>query len=332
MALEGWDKDVSPYHAGEAELHARLGRKDRQEEMGRRIHRPFMPDQHRIFFQQLPFIVAGSVDAAGAPWASILSGCPGFVSTPDARTLSINAVPVPGDPIAEAFHAGSPVSFVGIDLTTRRRNRVNGVVRSRKGQETIVDVVQSFGNCPQYIHTRDMEFTRDPGTPQDAEVETFGSLGGRAEEIIRAADTLFVASHNPDDDKRTNGGVDVNHRGGRPGFVKVDGNTLTVPDFRGNFSFNTLGNFVVNPKAGLLFIDFATGDLVQLTGTVELLWDKTREIEAFAGAERAWRFNLLQGQHLISASPLRFMGGEPAPQTQATGDWTALNSSPLKPS
>ncbi|WP_366524031.1 pyridoxamine 5'-phosphate oxidase family protein [uncultured Tateyamaria sp.] len=105
----------------------------------------------------------------------------------------------------------------------------------------------------------------------------------------------------------------MNHRGGNAGFVKIDGNTLTVPDFSGNFAFNTLGNFLVNPKAGLLFIDFASGDLVQLTGTVELLWDITPKIAPVEGAQRAWRFHLTKGHRLVGASPPGVTDGEASP-------------------
>ena len=322
MELGGWDKEESPYHAGEQELHARLGREAQQERMGRRVFRPFMPDQHRTFFAQLPFFVAGSVDNTGAPWASILFGKPGFVSSPDDRSLAIDATAIPHDPFGANANQDAPVSFVGIELPTRRRNRVNGVVRGRSEGQFMIDVVQSFGNCPQYIHTREMAFVRDPAEAAPEAVERFTSLTEETRRIISKADTLFVASHNPKDDPRINGGVDVNHRGGNPGFIKIDGDTLTVPDFIGNFAFNTLGNFVVNPKAGLLFIDFDTGDIVQLTGSVELLWDPDPETRAFRGAERAWRFQLEHGHRLVAASPLRFEDGEASPNARLTGSWT----------
>ncbi len=321
MSLEVWPHPVSPYHAGERELHARLGREDRQDMLGRRMHRAFMPDQHRTFFASLPFIVAGSVDGRGWPWASVLFGAPGFVSSPDDRTLALAAHPLPGDPFVANAVPGAPISLVGIELPTRRRNRVNGIVGHPDGEAVTVDVVQSYGNCPKYIHARDVSFKDDPSPPRTLEVEQVDAIDGLTRDIIARSDTFFVASHNPDADPRTNGGVDVNHRGGKPGFVRIEGNTLTVPDFQGNFAFNTLGNFLVNPKAGLLFIDFATGDLVQLAGRVELLWEPTPEVEAFGGAERAWRFHLDQGHRLIGAAPLRWMDGAPSPHVQATGHW-----------
>lgn len=318
---KGWGKEISPYHQGEVELHTRLGRAERQEAMARLIHRPFMVDQHREFFAQLPFVIAGSIDADAAPWASILFGAPGFLSTTDDTTFKIDTPVLKGDPFAENAKAGLPVSFVGIELQTRRRNRLNSIVRKAEGNQVITDVVQSYGNCPQYIHTRGMAFTRNPAQPFEPGYETFQEFDAAALDIITRADTFFVASHNPVDDPLTNGGVDVNHRGGNPGFVKIEGNTLTIPDFRGNFAFNTLGNFVLNPKAGLVFIDFVSGDILQLTGTVELLWDMTPEISEFVGAERAWRFHLSHGHRLAGASPLGFVDGEASPRTLQTGHW-----------
>lgn len=40
--------------------------------------------------------------------------------------------------------------MLGMELATRRRNRVNGVMRPT-GDAFVIDVPQSFGNCPQYI-------------------------------------------------------------------------------------------------------------------------------------------------------------------------------------
>lgn len=319
--ISGWDKVTSPFHRGEQELHERLGIKDRMDSMSRRIHRPFMVDQHQEFYAQLPFFIAGSVDANGGPWASILFGEPGFITTPTDRKLLINARPISGDPLAENAVSDSPVSFLGIELSTRRRNRLNGVVATQSDNALAVDIVQSYGNCPQYIQTRSMAFVRDPNEQIEIEAERFETLDNDAVQMIRTADTLFVASHNNEDDIYDTGGVDVNHRGGQPGFVKVEGNTLTIPDYMGNFAFNTLGNFMINPKAGILFVDFETGDLLMLTGTTELLWDMTPELQAFRGAERAWRFTLDHGFRLKNASPLRWTFGEYAPTTLMTGKW-----------
>ncbi len=320
MELTGWERDTSPYHAGEQELHDRLGRKDHQTNMARNIHRPYMPQQHRDFFAQLPLLFAGSVDENGWPWASVLFGQPGFLKSPHDRQFQMDGGRIKGDPFWKNAKTGAPVGFVGIELPTRRRNRLNGVV-SNDSKTLSVDVVQSYGNCPQYIHTRGVSFHRDPMESIAPEREDFTDLPVELATVIMATDTFFVASHNHQDDQRDTGGVDVSHRGGNSGFVKVEGNVLTIPEYIGNFAFNTLGNFLVNPKAGLLFVDFSTGDLVQLTGTVELMWDADDEIKSFKGAERAWRFTLYQGHVLRAAAPMTWEDREASPNALLTGNW-----------
>lgn len=52
------------------------------------------------------------------------------------------------------------------------------------------------------------------------------------------------------------GQPDVSYKGGMPGFVRViDAETLAFPNYDGNGMFKSLGNILVNPKVGLLFID-----------------------------------------------------------------------------
>ncbi len=302
----GWDKPGSPCHPGERELHARLGLEAHQERMSRRFYRSRMPQQHREFFRRLPFLIVGSVDHGGWPWASVIFGKPGFANSPSDQCLEINSMPVTGDPLAENLAVGAPLGLLGIEFPTRRRNRMNGVVSEHDNNSFRISVVQSFGNCPKYIRTRSMGLIHAPINTKPPEVRRFHSIEGDIKHILSHADTFFVASHNDRNDKYINGGVDVSHRGGQPGFIKIDNNTLTIPDYTGNFAFNTLGNFLLNPKAGLLFIDFITGDLLMLTGTTELIWDKTPDVAAMPDAERAWRFTLDHGLKLSGASPLHW--------------------------
>lgn len=53
-----------------------------------------MPDQHRTFFAQLPFILIGALDSNRQPWATVLAGPAGFIRSPDPRTLVIDAHPI----------------------------------------------------------------------------------------------------------------------------------------------------------------------------------------------------------------------------------------------
>jgi predicted pyridoxine 5'-phosphate oxidase superfamily flavin-nucleotide-binding protein len=314
---------ASPFHAGEIALQERAGVRARLAETGGRVIRDFMPEQHRDFFTHLPFLIIGSLDRAGRPWASMLTGIPGFVASPDPKSLRIAARPGPHDPLADNLADGAPLGLLGIELATRRRNRMNGRVSLLDGSGFTVGVDQSFGNCPQYIqarqHSFDAEGAAGTATPQGAR------LDARAAALVRGADTFFIATASPAaGSDRMSEGVDVSHRGGKPGFVRVseaDGATvLTAPDFRGNFYFNTLGNIVSNPRAGLLFVDFASGDLLLLTGSAGIVWDGP-EVAAFAGAQRLLRCRVEEGVLIAGAIPLRFTPPEPAPQLAATGTW-----------
>ncbi|GAA6208661.1 hypothetical protein NBRC116601_19540 [Cognatishimia sp. WU-CL00825] len=313
---------ASPFHKGEQDAQTRAGKRDRMETIGKMAIRDFMPEQHRNFFEQLPFIVIGSVDDQGWPWASILSGGEGSIVSPSDRQLVLNAKPLAADPLSKGIEAGAPIGLLGIELGTRRRNRMNARVARYDNGEIHLDVVQSFGNCPQYIQTRDVNFIR----PARAEItreepDHFRTFDAAAQTLISESDTFFVSSYISRENGARSEGVDVSHRGGRAGFVKVEGNTLTIPDYSGNNFFNTIGNFLMNPKAGLIFPDFQTGDVLMLTGTVDLLWEDAPEIAAFKGAERGWRFALDHGIRIADALPFRAKFGQWSPNSLMADDW-----------
>lgn len=311
----------SLWHAGELQLQQYAGVAEQMEPVGRRVFRNFLLEQHREFYPLLPFIVIGTVDGDGAPWATIRSGRPGFLHSPDPYTLDIEATSNPDDPAEAGMNNGDPVGLVGVDLITRRRNRLNGTVIRRDNDRFSVAVGQSFGNCPRYIQNRQFRFVRDPVLPRSSEKVVSDRLNAHERTIIESADTFFVASYADRDGEGRQ--VDVSHRGGRPGFVRVDADGgLTVPDFNGNLYFNTLGNFVVNPRAGLLFVDYETGDLLQIAGSVEVILDSP-EIAAFEGAERLWRVMPEKVVLRRDALPLRwrFLEDGISPSSLMTGDW-----------
>lgn len=308
------DHRPSPWHAGEKTLQEKAGVSARMEAFGQKVIRDYMPDQHRIFYQQLPFMVAASVDAQGRPWATLLEGPEGFVSSPDPRQLMIDTTLPADDPATPGLAAGQAVGLLGIELHTRRRNRLNGQIRQAADGQLQVIVEQSFGNCPQYIQLREYTHVEEPAQGRvDAT-----SLDGRAISMIQAADTFFVASYVEHEEGLRS--VDVSHRGGRPGFVKVEGNRLTIPDYAGNLHFNTLGNLLLNPRAGLLFIDFSNGNVLQLYGHAELQLDSPT-IQAFEGAERLWTLDVEQVVWRPAAVSLRWAFKEFAPTSLMTGTW-----------
>jgi predicted pyridoxine 5'-phosphate oxidase superfamily flavin-nucleotide-binding protein len=311
---------TTPWHEGERAMQTRAGVRERMEAFGTRVLRDQMPDQHRDFFAQLPFLVVGSLDTASQPWASVLAAPPGFAHSPDPRRLRIDALPADGDPLAQTLAPAAAIGLLGIEPHTRRRNRMNGRVASVDGAGFSVDVQQSFGNCPKYIQAREPVFVA--GAPAAAAPQWADRLDAAARRLIGQADTFFIATSHPSAGRGGAAqGVDVSHRGGRPGFVRVSGEgTLTAPDFVGNAFFNTLGNVAVNPRAGLLFIDFERGDLLQLAVTAQVVWDGP-ELAAFAGAERLLRMQVVSVLHRPAALPLRWGRGAPSPFLDGTGRW-----------
>ena len=59
---------------------------------------------------------------------------------------------------------GIDIGLLGIELHSRRRNRMNGVVSAIDETGFEVQVKQSFGNCPQYIQSRMFELVEFDAT------------------------------------------------------------------------------------------------------------------------------------------------------------------------
>jgi predicted pyridoxine 5'-phosphate oxidase superfamily flavin-nucleotide-binding protein len=317
------------FHEGERAVQERVGVVDRMTQLGPRVIRDFMPDQHRDFFEQLPFVLVGTVDAAGQPWASVLAAPAGFIDSPDPFTLAIQAKPLAGDPLLDTLVEGTEIGLLGLEPHTRRRNRMNGVVQDVHAMGFEVKLAQSFGNCPKYIQAREPVFL--PGPHAKLPVIHQGTqLDDAARNMIQSADTLFIATAYPaengvqETDSDPAHGVDVSHRGGKAGFVRVDADgTLTVPDFAGNFFFNTLGNIAANPRAGLLFIDFENGDLLYLAVNADIVWDGA-ELRGFEGAQRLLKFKVLAMRRVEAALPLRWGSVELSPVLAGTGAWGVI--------
>jgi hypothetical protein len=319
--------DEAPFHGGELAVQERAGVRDKVAVAGSRMIRTWMPEQHRELFEKLPTLFVGSLDDRGRPWASVLAGRPGFIAAPDEHHLRIAAWPSAGDPLHEQLHDGVPLGLLGLEPHTRRRNRMNGTVVATDAGSFTVQVVQSFGNCPQYIQARLPDWvTNEAPLP----VSLDGGLNEAARALVAKADTLFIASASasmPGGGRAD--GVDVSHRGGKPGFVRIeptsDGTTLTLPDFRGNNLFNTLGNIAAHPQAGLLFVDPGRGDVLQLSADAEIVWDGP-ELRAFEGAQRLLRLHIREGRWRAAALPLRWTAPEFAPQLAATGHWPEVGA------
>ncbi len=218
---------TTPFHSGERAVQVRMGVREQIEPFARRVVRPFLPEEHRTFYGQLPFIVAAARDGEGRPWATLLAGQPGFVSAPTATVLDIDALPSAADALHGALKAGADLGLLGIEFATRRRNRVNGRLRSTtSGLELAVE--QSFGNCPQYIHARDWVEVEGGPAPRGRRGR---ELSEAARRWIARADTFFIASGHRGTGEAAYYGMDASHRGGEPGFVTLsDARTLVFTD------------------------------------------------------------------------------------------------------
>lgn len=180
-------------------------------------------------------------------------GKPGFASSPAPCQLRIAALPDPGDPAGSHVRQGADVGILGIDLGTRRRNRENGVLAQVDGAGLLVGVHQSSGNCPKYIHVRQLA----PVERERGGVEAFGAkLPPDAVRLVAACETMFVASASGSTALALARGLDISHRGGAAGFLRLGGNVITVPDYPANRYFNNLGNLLLEPRAALVMVDF----------------------------------------------------------------------------
>lgn len=278
----------SPWHAGEIALQRTIGAAERMDARGRQFIRDHLTAQQREFFASLPYIVLGSVDLGGQPWATMRDGNVGFIRVESDRTLHIATRERALDPAQAGLSDGNAIAALGIQLETRRRNRANGMVAHADRNGFDIRIEHSFGNCAQYIWLRDRLPYRATDALADESVRISDTLYAEHIAMILRADTFFVASYiNRDSGLRQ---VDVSHRGGRPGFVEVsDDGWLTIPDYAGNKFFNTLGNILLNGKAGLTFPDFVHGVLLQMTGDAEVILAPERSASV-PGAKRLWRF------------------------------------------
>jgi predicted pyridoxine 5'-phosphate oxidase superfamily flavin-nucleotide-binding protein len=292
----------SPFHAGEQAVQERLGvrRADASVQKG---FRGFLPEQHREFYRHLPFLIASARDSAGRPWASMLCGKPGFVTSPSETSLSVASLPEPEDPLRDGLRAGSDVGFLGIDFATLRRNRANGVVETVSDGGFHCVVRQTFGNCQKYIRRRNWRWV---GFPSSVATSSAARLTAAQQAWLGRADTFFIATGYQSSAEASRFGMDASHRGGPPGFVQVaDERHLVFPDYVGNNFFNTFGNLQQDPRCGLLFPDFDQGSLLQLTGRAWIDFDASDPARV-PPAERFCHFELEQVIERMSALPLRW--------------------------
>ncbi len=294
----------SAFHKGEIQAQKHVGMHEEMAHWGAKAIRPFFIEQHRLFFSELPFAVVSATDKKGKPWVTLLTGKQGFMHFPNDKTLHFATQPIQGDALEEAFVEGTDIGLIGIELSNRRRNRATGSIASRNEQGITFKVSQSFGNCPQYISERVWEYTET--NTNEMSSTRHSKLTESMQKWISSADTLFIGSGYKEEGEHRSNGMDASHRGGSPGFMKVlNERQLVLPDYSGNNFFNTIGNLILNPLVGLLFLDFEKGNMLQITGRVDIDWD-SEKIQEHPGAHRLLNIEIDEIVELNAVLPLRW--------------------------
>jgi len=242
------------------------------------------------FVRQQTMLYLGSIDQQGRVWASMLFGAPGFLQpSEDAHTLVIDLEQVAvqeRDPLWRNIQHDDRLGLLVLEPQSRRRLKINGTAVVTN-ERLSLEIEESVPICPRYIQRRAIVLD-DPGRQPMPDGMRDGAAPG-AEQLrsITGADTFFLAS------VHETHGADCSHRGGRPGFVRVlDNGVLRIPDYNGNSMFNSFGNFLLDPQAGLLFPDYERRVMLQMTGKVELFWDQPDEDGFTAGTGRYWEFTV----------------------------------------
>ena len=293
----------NPYHEGELIVQERVGVLEEGKRNAAAIADSIVKGALK-FIDQQPMAVLGSVDVDHNVWASVLVGEPGFMAAVDDRTVMFDLAQTARnthDPFWENIAHRPEIGMLVIELASRRRLRINGRISRESDDRLRLDVAESYPNCPKYIQRRHVTTNLVGSGESPGEPNRGIALGPGQRDTIVAADTFFVASADPE------GRVDASHRGGKPGFVRIiDDRRLRTPDYTGNCMYNTLGNFIVNPRAGLVFIDFERHRTLQLIGRPQILWDLDVPDHQTGGTKRYWELHVDRWLETDSAHALQW--------------------------
>lgn len=290
-----------PWSKGELSAHALLRSPSSSH---RNPTTPGLPPSYAHRLASCPLLAVGALDNLGRPWASLWTGSPagerGFAGpVSGGGVLGVQGFVdgEGGDPVVHALFGGTGgeegdgvVRFegrgrawagLGIDFETLDRVKVAGrVVVGKFGGDgevqVAVGVEESLGNCPKYLNGR-VIVPREEG--KGAEVVWEGREGreGRMPEeavgVVGRADMFFLATV-----EEGGASMDVNHRGGPRGFVRVERNedgagvVLVYPEYSGNRLYQSLGNLLGgDARIGVVVPDYETGDVLYVTGAAEVV-------------------------------------------------------------
>lgn len=294
------------FHPGELAFQERAGVRREAARLSRMLDPVDLEPGSAAALTPLTVAVLSARDGRGRLWVSAVAGPPGFLRLDAPDRLLVAAAPG----LEDALHGlipDQPIGIVALDLARRRRVRLNGTLVAAHPDALEVRLDQLYGNCPQFITRRTTAPVDRPepdGVAAASDAAAPTTLTEERRATIRAADTFFLGTAHPV------GGNDASHRGGPPGFVRVDGDTVWWPDYRGNNMFNSLGNLEAEPSAGLLVLDPA-GRGLQLSGhavVVEVTPGTPGDDDATG---RLVRFTVEEARDV--RLPFRTLSSEPAP-------------------
>ncbi|WP_433720971.1 pyridoxamine 5'-phosphate oxidase family protein [Actinoplanes sp. CA-051413] len=302
---------MTGFHGGELAVQRQAGVRQDAARLSRMLEPADLSGGIAGFLAARTLLVITGRDATGRLWTSPLAGPAGYLEVRSDTELAVHAGVPAGDPL-HGITAGQRLGTTSMDFALRRRVRLNGTLTAATDDLLIVDVEQAYGNCPQYIQQR---LLTPPASSQETpeDVRRGAAFEPADVEVIRSADTFFLGTAHP---RR---GADASHRGGPPGFVRVDERGLWWPDYPGNNMFNSLGNLAVSPETALLFADFTTGATLQLSGTARIEWGEAGRPGDDGHSGRIVRFELDQ---LVAARrpSLRESAHRPYPHNPALTD------------
>ncbi|KAF1911989.1 hypothetical protein BDU57DRAFT_523264 [Ampelomyces quisqualis] len=280
-----------PWNAGEERMHHLL-RVPPQDNPTSAMLTP----QAGYMLQHGPLLALGTLDSQSRPWTTLWGGSPGFSqplgggligirtlvdSTQDAVVKALMGDTVDGE-MSEPKDGGNMLAGLAIDLMTRKRVKIAGKMIAGTVQEIdaefeedggskfttkqkqiqlVTKIEQSLGNCPKYLN----QYKLRPAKIDSDLLSASPCLTEEGKNLIGRSDMFFLTTSTKQD-------MDVNHRGGPPGFVRImSGDQFVYPEYSGNRLYQSLGNLQLNPKIGVTFPDYETGDVLYTTGTAVIL-------------------------------------------------------------
>lgn len=275
---------MSRFHEGELAVQQRAGVRAEADRLAGMLAAPHLDGGPARFLGERTFAALTGRDPEGRLWTAPLVGQAGFLDA-SATGLRIHTLPMPGDPLRD-LPEGQAVGVIAMDYLRRRRLRVNGVLVERGADGLRVEVEQAFGNCPKYIRPRLLD--GDAGSADVGASARGSTLSAAQRALLARTETFFLGTTHPER------GVDTSHRGGPPGFVRVEDGALWWPDYPGNNMFNSFGNLAVDDTAAVLVPDFAGGTRLQLSGRATVEWVPPGSTGDDGGTGRRVRFTVEQ--------------------------------------